>query len=278
MQRSSRRHCETLSRPCLHPALPSGVHLKALETYEVIFKIIGTKWLAKDLFIYRTDALLVKLSLLVGQQVFYGALWGSMLVTPMVRLPASVFVVTHFDRMAPLSQQTHMLGYGHGAVDPAEPSVALSAEDMTTVVSAALLTLLRRDMSLNRRLYAWLLGTDIKGGMVAPHPTLSTTMEEHTSFYFNTYSKDYLVKVVFYLLTALINILKQKEVDSDPESVISYLRPFRIIISLLDKPEIGPAVLSSVLLEVVRAFHSYCLEMLGEETMTKSGHSANQLA
>lgn len=38
---------------CLHPALPSGVHLKALETYEIIFKIIGTKWLAKDLFIYR---------------------------------------------------------------------------------------------------------------------------------------------------------------------------------------------------------------------------------
>lgn len=40
---------------CLHPALPSGVHLKALETYEVIFKIIGTKWLAKDLFIYRWE-------------------------------------------------------------------------------------------------------------------------------------------------------------------------------------------------------------------------------
>uniref|UniRef100_A0A096LUB2 DOP1 leucine zipper like protein B n=1 Tax=Poecilia formosa TaxID=48698 RepID=A0A096LUB2_POEFO len=65
----------------------------------------------------RTDALLVKLSLLVGQQVFFGALWGSMLVTPMVRLPASVFVVTHFDRMAPLSQQTYMLGYGHHAVE-----------------------------------------------------------------------------------------------------------------------------------------------------------------
>lgn len=146
---------------CLHPALPSGVHLKALETYEVIFKIIGTKWLAKDLFIYssglfpllghaamavkpvllklyeryylplqrallpslqafitgllpgleeglevydRTDALLLKLSLLVGQQVFYDALWGSMLVSPLVRLPASVFIVTHFDRMVSLRQ------------------------------------------------------------------------------------------------------------------------------------------------------------------------------
>uniref|UniRef100_A0AAQ6AA43 Dopey N-terminal domain-containing protein n=1 Tax=Amphiprion ocellaris TaxID=80972 RepID=A0AAQ6AA43_AMPOC len=346
---------------CLHPALPSGVHLKALETYEVIFKIIGTKWLAKDLFIYssglfpllghaamavkpvlltlyeryylplqrallpslqafitgllpgleeglevydRTDALLVKLSLLVGQQVFYGALWGSMLVTPMVRLPASVFIVTHFDRMTSLSQQAHMLGYDHRVVvsafclslqdsnvlvqrntleillyffpfatclDPADPSIALSVEDMTTVVSAASLTLLRRDMSLNRRLYAWILGTDIKGEMVSPHPTLSTTTEEHTTFYFSTYSRDFLVK-------AVINILKQKDVDSDPENVIVYLRPFRIIVSLLDKPEIGPAVLSSVLLEVVRAFYSYCRQMLGEETITSSGLSGNQLA
>lgn len=40
---------------CLHPALPSGVHLKALETYEIIFKIVGTRWLAKDLFLYRYD-------------------------------------------------------------------------------------------------------------------------------------------------------------------------------------------------------------------------------
>lgn len=38
---------------CLHPALPSGVHRKALETYEIIFKIIGPKRLAKDLFLYR---------------------------------------------------------------------------------------------------------------------------------------------------------------------------------------------------------------------------------
>ncbi|XP_054470794.1 protein dopey-2 [Anoplopoma fimbria] len=343
---------------CLHPALPSGVHLKALETYEVIFKIIGTKWLAKDLFIYssglfpllghaamavkpilltlyeryylplqrallpslqafitgllpgleegldvydRTDALLLKLSLLVGQQVFYGALWGSMLVTPMVRLPASVFIVTHFDCKASPRQQTHMLGYDHRLVmksvclslqdsnvlvqrnmleillyffpiaaclDPAEASIAMSGKDMITMVSAAALTLLRRDMSLNRRLYAWLLGADHSKGMVAPHPTLSTTTEEHASFYFSTYSRDFLVQ-------ALINILQQQDVESDPESVIGYLRPFRIIISLLDKPEIGPVVLNSVLLEVVRAFYSYCREMLGEES---SGLSGNQLA
>ncbi|XP_076602592.1 protein DOP1B isoform X1 [Chaetodon auriga] len=345
---------------CLHPALPSGVHLKALETYEVIFKIIGTKWLAKDLVIYssglfpllghaaiavkpvlltlyeryylplqrallpslqafitgllpgmeeglevydRTDALLVKLSMLVGQQVFYGALWGSMLVSPTVRLPASVFIVTHFDRMSSQREHMLMLGYDHRLVvksvclslqdsnvlvqrhmleillyffpfaeclDPAKSSITMSVKDMTTVVSAASLTLLRRDMSLNRRLYAWLLGTDIKGGMVSHH-NLSTTTEDHTSFYFNTYSRDYLVQ-------ALIDILKQKDVESDVGNVIGYLRPFRIIISLLDKPEIGPVVMSSVLLEVVRAFHSYCREMLGEETIARSGLSGNQLA
>ena len=58
----------------------------------------------------------MRLSLLVGQQVFYGALWGSVLVSPVIRLPASIFIVTHFDRMASPSQQTHMLGYDNGLV------------------------------------------------------------------------------------------------------------------------------------------------------------------
>lgn len=38
-------------------------------------------------------------------------------------------------------------------------------------------------------------GTDIKSGMVAPHSTLSKTVEEHMSYYFNTYSRDCLVQV-----------------------------------------------------------------------------------
>lgn len=66
--------------------------------------------------LFRTDALLLKLSLVVGQQVFYSALWGSVLVSPLVRLPASVFIVTHFDRMVSLRQQTYMLGHDHRLV------------------------------------------------------------------------------------------------------------------------------------------------------------------
>uniref|UniRef100_A0A8C1JDC8 DOP1 leucine zipper like protein B n=1 Tax=Cyprinus carpio TaxID=7962 RepID=A0A8C1JDC8_CYPCA len=307
---------------CLHPALPSGVHLKALETYEVIFKIIGTKWLAKDLFIYssglfpllghaamsvkpvlltlyeryflplqrallpslqafimgllpgleegaevyeRTDALLVKLSLLVGQSVFYGALWGSLLICPLVRLPASLFIVAHFDHSVTPREQKYMLGTDHRLVvkavclalqdsnvlvqrnmleillyffpfttcqDPEERAIPLNQDEMISVVSAASLTLLRRDMSLNRRLYAWILGLDIKGGMVAADSSRFNSVEEYTSYYFSTHSRELLVQ-------AVVNILKQKDIEANPDNLIEYLRPFRIIISLLDKSEIG---------------------------------------
>ena len=37
---------------CMHHALPSGVHLKALATYDVIFKCMGTNRLAQELFLY----------------------------------------------------------------------------------------------------------------------------------------------------------------------------------------------------------------------------------
>ena len=37
---------------CMHPALPAGVHLKALDTYDIIFKCMGTNRLAQELFLY----------------------------------------------------------------------------------------------------------------------------------------------------------------------------------------------------------------------------------
>ncbi|NXB98670.1 DOP2 protein, partial [Orthonyx spaldingii] len=344
---------------CLHPALPSGVHLKALETYEIIFKIIGTKWLAKDLFLYssglfpllanaamsvrpvllglyekyflplqksllpglqafvigllpgleegseiydRTDALLVKLSLLMGQEVFYGALWGSVLGSPSIRLPASLFVVSHINRELSGKQQKFMLGTDYKltvkslcvsvldsnvlvqrntleailfffpfytALDCKESTILLRRADLVHILSAATQTLLRRDMSLNRRLYAWLLGSDIKGGTFAPD---STTSEDHAVYFFGKYSKDLLVE-------SLIVILHQKFPESDPEEKHqAYLKPFRILISLLDKPEIGPQVVGDLFLEVLRAFYAYCKDTLGSDLKLSYNQSGNILA
>ena len=37
---------------CLHPALPPGVHLKALETYEQIFILLGDEGLSKFFYLF----------------------------------------------------------------------------------------------------------------------------------------------------------------------------------------------------------------------------------
>ncbi|XP_062982727.1 protein dopey-2 [Elgaria multicarinata webbii] len=346
---------------CLHPALPSGVHLKALETYEIIFKIIGTKWLAKDLFLYssglfpllanaamsvrpvllglyekyflplqksllpslqafligllpgleegsdiydRTDALLVKLSLVIGKEVFYSALWGSVLVSPSIRLPASLFGVSHINRELSGKQQKYMLGTDpkftikafcvsmldsnvlvqrntlevvlfffpfYSSLDPNESAIPLSRSDVVHLLSAAAQTLLRRDMSLNRRLYAWLLGSDIKGGTMVPDSSISMSSEDHALYFFGKYSKDLLVE-------GLIEILHQKLAESDlEEQHHAYLKPFRILISLLDKPEIGPPVVADLFLEVIRAFYSYCKDALGTDLKLSYSQTGNTL-
>ncbi|CAG0880262.1 unnamed protein product [Darwinula stevensoni] len=43
--------CKRLAQ-CLHPSLPSGVHLKALETYDIIFRTIGRHGLLKDFLLF----------------------------------------------------------------------------------------------------------------------------------------------------------------------------------------------------------------------------------
>ncbi|KAM3934613.1 protein DOP1B [Leptodactylus fuscus] len=346
---------------CLHPALPSGVHLKALETYEIIFKIIGTKWLSRDLFLYssglfpllshaamsvkplllglyetyflplqrsllpslqafitgllpgleegseiydRTDVLLQKLSMVIGPEVFYSSLWGSVLVSSSIRLPASLFVVSHINRDVSANAQSYMLGNDkqlaikslcvsvmdsnvlvqrntleillfffpfHTCLDSGDCLVSLSRRDLIHVLSCAIQTVLRRDMSLNRRLFAWLLGSDIKGSFVAPELKAASGEEEYGSCFFAKYSKDLLVQ-------ALMQILHQNILYSDTEQGLQvYLKPFRILVSLLDKPEIGPPVVGDLFLEVIRAFYAYCRDALGTDIRLSYGQTGSHL-
>ncbi|XP_075053329.1 protein DOP1B [Mixophyes fleayi] len=346
---------------CLHPALPSGVHLKALETYEIIFKIIGTKWLSRDLFLYssglfpllshaamsvkpillglyetyflplqrsllpslqafitgllpgleegseiydRTDALVQKLSLVVGQEVFYSSLWGSVLVSSSIRLPASLFVVSHINRDVEAKEQSYMLGNDkqlaikslcvsvmdsnvlvqrntleillyffpfHTSLEPSDCPMSLPRQDLIHILSSATQTVLRRDMSLNRRLFAWLLGSDIKGRVVAPQLKASVGEEDYCNSFFAKYSKDLLIQ-------ALMQILQQNILYSDSEQGLQvYLKPFRILVSLLDKPEIGPPVVGDLFLEVIRAFYAYCKHALGTDIKLSYTQAGGQL-
>ncbi|XP_043366505.1 protein dopey-1 isoform X4 [Dermochelys coriacea] len=317
---------------CLHPALPGGVHRKALETYEIIFKIIGPKRLAKDLFLYssglfpllanaamsvkpallslyeiyylplgktlkpglqglltgilpgleegseyyeRTNTLLEKVAGAVDQSAFYSALWGSLLTSPAVRLPGITYVLSHLNRKLSMEDQLYIIGSDiELMVEAVSTSVQDSSvlvqrstldlilfcfpfhmsqatrPDMIRILSAALHVVLRRDMSLNRRLYAWLLGFDNNGAIVGPRSTRHSNPEEHATYYFNTFSKEMLVQ-------AMVGIL-QVNGHGEESTLVQDLKPFRIFISLLDKPELGPVILEDVLIEVFRTLYTQC--------------------
>ncbi|XP_004696346.1 protein dopey-1 isoform X4 [Echinops telfairi] len=317
---------------CLHPALPGGVHRKALETYEIIFKIIGPKRLAKDLFLYssglfpllanaamsvkptllglyeiyylplgktlkpglqglltgilpgleegseyyeRTNTLLEKVAAAVDQSAFYSALWGSLLTSPAVRLPGITYVLSHLNRKLSMEDQLYIIGSDiELMVEAVSTSVQDSSvlvqrstldlilfcfpfhmsqatrPDMIRILSAALHVVLRRDMSLNRRLYAWLLGFDNNGAIIGPRSTRHSNPEEHATYYFNTFSKELLVQ-------AMVGIL-QVNGFGEESTLMQDLKPFRILISLLDKPELGPVILEDVLIEVFRTLYSQC--------------------
>ena len=312
---------------CMHPALPSGVHLKALETYDVIFSNTGVERLASELFIYsaglfpllgyaamnvrpslleiyekyfvplgerlrpalsgflsgvlpgleagldhfeRTNSLLGHVCNAVSPIYFYTCLWECVATNSSIRLPAITYVLDHFNKRVGMSEQTYLMGRNtelmmSGLCACLNDNVILvqrntleflllgfplhtnllPQSDIIKLVTNGLNTILRRDMSLNRRLYSWLLGTEVSN---ANRNLMEAEMNESVSLksdstsshvsYFEQYSKPILIK-------ALRITFKNSIPTAD-------LRPYKILLSLLDKVEIGPVVLDAILIDVIR--------------------------
>nr|XP_054753790.1 protein dopey-1-like [Lytechinus pictus] len=341
---------------CTHPALPSGVHLKALETYDLIFRFIGPKLLCQDMFIYsaglfpllgnasmsvkpvllniyeehylplgehlkpaltgllqgilpgleegsdffdRTNTLLEQLCAGMVKSNFYGALWECVLSSPVVRLPAISFILSQVDRKLPISEQKYFLGNNkcimvkavcaaiNDAVVLVQRSVldlimicfpihnsGLQSDELAELLTASLSVLLRRDMSLNRRLFSWLLG--IENGKKLPslppappvgmdnsammHRRTNSVLtndsmvsnEDEVSEYFEMHSKQLLIQGLRKWL---------HDPPQDPYNMDSkqrFFKPYRILISLLDKPEISTPIIDEILLEVFLAVFTHC--------------------
>lgn len=315
----------------MHPALPSGVHLKALETYDVIFSNTGVERLASELFIYsaglfpllgyaamnvrpslleiyekyfvplgerlrpalsgflsgvlpgleagldhfeRTNSLLSQVCGAVSPIYFYSCLWECVATNSSIRLPAITYVIDHYNKRVGMSEQTYLMGRNvelmmtglcaclNDAVILVQRNTLeflllgfplhtnlLPQSDVIKLVTNGLNTILRRDMSLNRRLYSWLLGTEV---LNANRNLMEIDMNESVSLnsdsgssksssqisYFEQYSKPILIK-------ALRITFKNSIPTAD-------LRPYKILLSLLDKVEIGPVVLDAILIDVIR--------------------------
>ena len=78
--------------------------------------------------------------------------------------------------------------------------------------------------------------------------------------YFNTYSKELLV-------TSLKICIQEHCIPiSNPSQSSNILRPFRILISLLDKPEVGAAIIEEVFLNILQYMYYQCKQAKSDST------------
>lgn len=263
---------------CMHPALPSGVHLKALETYDLIFRCIGTDRLVQELSIYSNGlfpllshaAINVKPALLdvyqthfvplgerlrpaldgfviavlpgleegadqdttikllaavcqgVSPEYFYAAIWRCIFNNPSVRLQGIFFVNTQFNKKKSLEDQLYVMGTNIETLvngictSLLDPTVLvqraildllidvfpmhnkqLLKQDMISIITAAVTVLLRRDITLDRRLFAW-FRNNLDANPAKP--------SRKGDYYFDKYSKP-LVSQAFVLCLTVSTIL-----------------------------------------------------------------------
>lgn len=353
---------------CMHPALPSGVHLKALETYDLIFRCIGTDKLVQELSIYSnglfpllshaainvkptlleiyeahfvplgeklrpaldgfliavlpgledgsdyhatTENLLKKISEGVSKNHFYGSIWRCILYNPSVRLPAVSFVTSQFNMKKSLEDQLYIMGTNietlvngvcAALLDPAVlvqraildlllccfpmHSSQMIKEDMISITTAAVTLLLRRDISLNRRLNAWFFGAESSNGMpsssrdkkalssssLSSSGSSGSRSKRKREMFFESYSKQFVLEAFVACLSVRIhstmndrpecNIIlnhiyllqNPSNLNSSPTawSSLGDMWPYRLFICLLDSPEISKPLIDSLSTELFR--------------------------
>ena len=151
----------------------------------------------------------------------------------------------------------------------------LTKVDTMKIITVTLHILLKRDMSLNRRIYAWFLGTE-------QSPTDNTSQQQQTneihssttslavtndpfdsSSYFTQYTQENLIQSLLHALeTVCSNTISIKSKPTTPDennslaTIIAESLPstwtltklIRVLIILVDKPDVGPNILESVLM------------------------------
>ncbi|EJD54553.1 hypothetical protein AURDEDRAFT_156337 [Auricularia subglabra TFB-10046 SS5] len=299
---------------CLNPALPAGVHQRALDVYSYILAVQGTEGLQRDLQLWSTgllpffeyaatsvrpmllniyetyylplkaglrpvtkafilalmpgleeetgeffdkacsESMLCSGSLTLTPVFFMQNVWLVMLTTPAARGSAVNYLSRRIPKLDEEEDITTVIGRDvglmirafsacledenllvrRGALDLLVQSLKLSGaalkrvqnEDRAILMRAATNVVLRRDLSLNRRLYAWLLGPEESSEVQSKY------LREHG-------------------LALLCATMKEEMFASRPDAFDS--RPFKIFISLLDKWEIGQPLAETIVIDALRS-------------------------
>lgn len=123
----------------------------------------------------------------------------------------------------------------------------VKAGDLELLLKAAVGVVTRRDMSLNRRLWAWFLGPEPAGGDGDQNVDSPMTPADHQQSYFSSRTS-YFDKFGLQPLTrALLAMIKV----GDKQNPTERARPYRICLSLMDRWEIGGLVIPEVFLPII---------------------------
>lgn len=142
----------------------------------------------------------------------------------------------------------------------------ITRDDLKRLVIAAVGVVTRRDMSLNRRLWAWLLGPEQgdegidRASSTAPGTASDNTSsaalvasDSSQSWYFSRFGLNP-------LLDGLLEMIRQRPVTPAEKT-----RPFRIALSLMDRWEVGGQVVPVVFLPIIESVQAY-------QTVASSSH------
>lgn len=110
---------------------------------------------------------------------------------------------------------------------------------MQLLVTAAVSVVLRRDMSLNRRLWVWFLGPDTQDSEAVTPATPNPT--DHFRLY-----------GARPLINSLIDMINTTRIEPSERA-----KPYRICLSLMDRWEVGAPVIPKVFLPIIRSVVSY---------------------
>ncbi|KAJ1920551.1 hypothetical protein H4219_001250 [Mycoemilia scoparia] len=344
-------HKETVSKrlaQCLNPALPTGVHQKALQLYQQIFEKIKNDQLIVDLPLYsfglfpflRNASLKVRPQLLkifekyylpLGSKLrsctksftiallpgleeersetyervvkmldkvrentepsfFYQTLFLTIITNPELRLCAISYLSLRLKVIKTESDLEKYTGGDGGLMIralaaslgdsktlviratldfminqiPLQCSKILTKKNIVILMKSALQVVLRKDMSLNRRLYTWLLGS---GESEAEH-----------EIFFEKYTHES-VTVAISELFSTGDAPMSSPLASDIEQL-----PFRIMIGLLDKQEIVQPILTDTFNAILAGLYAKGRISEGRNHITRpfvlqnSGSSASLLS
>ncbi|KAK3355856.1 Dopey, N-terminal-domain-containing protein [Neurospora tetraspora] len=145
-------------------------------------------------------------------------------------------------------------------------------DDLELLLKTAVGVTTRRDMSLNRRLWTWLLGPEPTTAHEGEGGPDSPTTPASTPAYFmsrTSYFEEFGLRP---LTRALLSMIKASSVGNNPAD---RAKPYRICLSLMDRWEIGGLVVPEVFLPIVDSVRDFKAKAESKSDFTEVIRSAS---